>query len=177
MCLSGQCCGSCRLVAELTGLTGIRAADFDSCNLYVLFGFRPMSGPDGKSIIFPGVFLAQAKKHLTAHPWALQFLRHLEVLYIDELCFIGTHLMQALNLTLQWVKNSTLAFGNVQIIATADHYQIPAIDDDPLLEDPYFLSLCIPVVVDVRSQCPLLTELQLAVLQSCLLSTHCVCWN
>ena len=161
MCGSGKCCGKCGMVVELSALAGVRAADFDSCNLYVLFGYRPVRGKDGNAK-FTQVSFWRKQSNMLKRPWILQYLRHLEVLLIDEICFVGMHLMHAINLTLQWVKGNAFAFGNVLIVATGDHYQIPPIDDDPLLEDDFFQALFLPVVLQhcVRSQCPYLTELQ-----------------
>jgi len=156
-CGSGFCCGSCRLNCEASAMSSLRAAALNSKNLYKLFGFR-CNCHRRKCQENPTVLLQQGLEYFKAHPECVQYLRHLEVLFIDEVAFVPNAVLHACHLMLQHVKQNTFMFGNVLLICTADHYQNEPVSDVSVLQDLFALQFFMPLHLHhlVRCQCNLL---------------------
>ena len=158
-CTTAQCCGACRLNCECTATASLRAAALSSLNLHKLFGFGSWGAvrTHGNQQN-PTALYQRALDYLARHPEVGQYLRHVEVLLIDELAFVPSAILEAVSLLLIHLKKNSFFCGNVLVVGTADHHQNCPIGDNCILEDMYAMQFFIPLQLKhlVRCQCDVL---------------------
>ena len=165
VCQTGICCGACRINCECTAVSSMRSASLCSLNFYKLFGFGSWKRGNRGCQENPNALFQNALQYLKRHPGILQYMRHVEVICIDELATAPLALMQATNLLWQHIKQNSFFFGNVLVVATADGYQNEPINDKSVFEDGFLLQYfkCLSLNHLVRCQCSIMEEATFAI--------------
>ena len=153
-------CDDVGLNWEVASLTGNRSVRMGGVHVHQLFW---MCRADEKC---PAPRIAkQAANRIRSVPVLRRYLQDLEVIFIDELCTLPATTLTAMEMTLGKERCSTQPFGNLKVIYTADHQQLPPIggrgqDESArsLLVRALFSSIKLTVLV--RCRCPLLGEVQ-----------------
>ena len=153
-------CDELGLKWEVTSLTANRSVQMGGAHVHQLFR---MCRAEKKC---PAPRIAQmAVNRIKNVPVLRRYLQDLDVLFIDELCTLSAATLTAMEMILGQVRRSSQPFGNVQIICTADHHQLPPIggrgqDESArsLLVQALFSSIKLTALV--RCQCPMLKEVQ-----------------
>ena len=161
-CMSGSCCGCCRLNCECSAATSLRSAGLCSYNLHKLFGWSVIRQRKPQQDN-PTALFASTMNYLKRHPHLLQYMRLLDVLFIDELAFVPNSHMEAIHLVFKELKRNDFFCGNLLIVSTSDHYQNEPIHDRSILEDVWAMQFFLPLslVHMVRCQCSILHKASL----------------
>ena len=110
------------LFCYVTGLASRRAQHFNCLHIHRLFCINP----NDRANVTLAVEKALKKLHHHAERKAL--LMSLDVLVLEEIGIISSQLLATVDLILQKVRDSSLLFGGVLIIANGDTNQLPNID-------------------------------------------------
>lgn len=102
-----------------TSSTGISATHIGGCTVYSFMGI----GRGDKSAAF-------YTKRLTRQKERLATLQSTKVLLVDEVSQLRDHVIDLINLVLQYVHGNMLPFGGIQVLFSGDFFQLPPVITD-----------------------------------------------
>lgn len=153
------------IVAAPTGIAAINAGGVTLHSLFQLpFGtFIPTNRlPDSGSIPIqlntPDSLLRGMQMHVTKR----KLLREMELLIIDEVSMLRADLLDAIDVTLRWVRrNKTQPFGGVQVLFIGDLFQLPPVVKQEEWEflQPYYADIYFFSALALQNQQPVYIEL------------------
>ena len=106
-----------------------------------------------------------AANQIRSVPVLRRYLQDLDVIFMDELCTLSATTLPAMEIVLGKVRCNTQQFGNLKVICTADHHQLPPIGGGGRDESARSLHVralfsSIKVAALVPCRCALLEEVQ-----------------
>ena len=122
------------LFCLVTSLASRRSMHFGGEHIHKLFCLPPSSCGS------PNKMAEQALMKLDHRNDKKMLLMALEVLFVEEVSLISAEQWSAMDLTLQELKQSTLPFGGVSVIASGDHMQLPSIEGNDIFLSPVLLT-------------------------------------
>jgi predicted GIY-YIG superfamily endonuclease/DNA replication protein DnaC len=120
------------LRGAITNMRSERASELGGRHVHIYF---QLSTNDRLSVSEQA---ERAYQKLLKNPKALEFLRQLDFLALDELGEFSTQQLEVLDMVLRLVRNSKMFMGGIIIIATMDQLQMRPIRGQPVLLS-YFL--------------------------------------
>ena len=121
------------LFCLVTSLASRRSMTFGGEHIHKMFCLPPSSN---------GSPVKMAEQALTK----LDFRNHkkillaLEVLFVEEISLISAEQWSAMDIVLQELRQSSLPFGGILVIASGDQMQLPAIDGNDIFLSPLLLT-------------------------------------
>ena len=122
------------LFCLVTSLASRRSMHFGGEHIHKLFCLPPCSKGS------PIKMAEQALTKLDHRNDKKMLLLALEVLFVEEVSLISAEQWSAMDITLQELKQSTLPFGGVLVIASGDQMQLPSIDGNDIFLSPVLLT-------------------------------------
>ena len=122
------------LFCLVTSLASRRSMHFGGEHIHKLFCLPPSSCGS------PIKMAEQALVKLDHRNDKKMLLMALEVLFVEEVSLISAEQWSAMDLTLQELKQSTLPFGGVLVIASGDQMQLPSIEGNDIFLSPILLT-------------------------------------
>ena len=122
------------LFCLVTSLASRRSMHFGGEHIHKLFCLPPSSCGS------PIKMAEQALVKLDHRNDKKMLLMALEVLFVEEVSLISAEQWSAMDLTLQELKQSTLPFGGVLVIASGDQMQLPSIEGNDIFLSPVLLT-------------------------------------
>ena len=153
-------CLSKTLKTVVTSFTAERARLLGGHHLHLLFSL-PIEDPS-THILNSQSTADAACLVLAGQPEKMVFLQKMQVLMIEEISMINTHLFASIDNILRFVRSSNKPFGGVLLIASGDHRQLPPVQgtDIFLLTEMYTTFKVVCMEKFVRShEDPLLQRL------------------
>ena len=122
------------LFCLVTSLASRRSMHFGGEHIHKLFCLPPCSKGS------PIKMAEQALTKLDHRNDKKMLLLALEVLFVEEVSLISAEQWSAMDMTLQELKQSTLPFGGVLVIASGDQMQLPCIEGSDIFLSPVLLT-------------------------------------
>ena len=122
------------LFCLVTSLASRRSMHFGGEHIHKLFCLPPSSSGS------PIKMAEQALTKLDHRNDKKMLLLALEVLFVEEVSLISAEQWSAMDITLQELKQSSLPFGGVLVIASGDQMQLPSIDGNDIFLSPVLLT-------------------------------------
>ena len=105
----------------VTALTAQRARELGGVHLHELFCLRPN---DHITISTELQSEKSILRLILQNPLKLEYLRRLDLLFIDEIGLLGREFISVLDNVLKSIRKSSIVFGGLMIIATGDYCQL-----------------------------------------------------
>ena len=121
------------LFCLVTSLASRRSIHFGGEHIHKLFCLPPSSSGS------PIKMAEQALNELD-HRNKKMLLLALEVLFVEEVSLISAEQWSAMDIVLQELKQTTLPFGGVLVIASGDQMQLPSIEGNDIFLSPVLLT-------------------------------------
>jgi hypothetical protein len=127
--LYGRCQG---LKVGITAINSERAQELAGVHIHELFGFQGRGMGSSKEMG------EKACVALLRNPVKMEYLQTLDILGVDEAGAIPCELLAAMCHVLRYVRNNSLPFGGVLILATMDYLQLePVLGRHPLMSPAF----------------------------------------
>ena len=122
------------LFCLVTSLASRRSMHFGGEHIHKLFCLPPSSSGS------PIKMAEQALNKLDHRNEKKMLLLALEVLFVEEVSLISAEQWSAMDIVLQELKQTTLPFGGVLVIASGDQMQLPSIEGNDIFLSPVLLT-------------------------------------
>ena len=122
------------LFCLVTSLASRRSMHFGGEHIHKLFCLPPSSSGS------PLRMAEQALTKLDHRNDKKMLLLALEVLFVEEISLVSAEQWSAMDIVLQELKESTLPFGGILVIASGDQMQLPSIDGNDIFLSPVLLT-------------------------------------
>ena len=122
------------IVGFISTLQARRACAIGGSHFHILFGLQC----NNRNSPFRAAELAII--NLQKSPEKLQFLKEVNILFIDEEGQVSAELLSTLDMILRRIRNTNIFFGGVLVIGTMDHMQFNPIDGRPFLTSSHVIS-------------------------------------
>ena len=122
------------LFCLVTSLASRRSMHFGGEHIHKLFCLPPSSRGS------PLKMAEQALTKLDFRNDKKMLLLALEVLFVEEISLISAEQWSAMDIVLQELKESTLPFGGILVIASGDQMQLPSIEGNDIFLSPVLLT-------------------------------------
>lgn len=149
--LYGLCKG---LTLMTTAMLADRAFVLGGKHIHKLFKLRVRDSGTPHRLAELAIISLQKKPEL------FQFIRRLDILFIDECGQVSAELLSTLDIIVRKVRDSSLFMGGIMVIGTIDQVQLRPINGLPFLLSPYILTTFSIVVLKQYVRCADCTVLQ-----------------
>ena len=122
------------LHAAITAMLSERAQELSGTHIHDMFA---MTGNDTLSA---GQLAERACSSLYRMPHKIEYLRHLDILAIDESGAVPCEVLAAMCTVLRYIRNSNRPFGGMLLLSTMDHLQLEPVSGRHPLLSPFFTS-------------------------------------
>ena len=122
------------LKVAITALMAQRAVHLGGLHIHKLF-YLPVSRHMNLHKMAEGSLLS-----LVQNPVALNILKMVDVLFLDEVGQISSEMLSCLDMILRRVRSNNIFLGGILFICTLDHKQLQPIEGRPFLVSPMVLS-------------------------------------
>ena len=109
----------------ITSTTGVSA---------YLIGGRTIHSALGVGVLYPNQTVKDVVKKINKNREAKQRIFECDILVIDECSLLGAMYMDMLNESLKIIRKNSKPFGGIQVLISADFFQLPAINDNYAFE-------------------------------------------